>query len=299
MHDGEGNIDQYDFNGVKQTEDLVTGLVGSGFSGVSQIAYDRGFLYIATSSATLQVAPVSGGEASTLVGAAGIEIPGVWVGRGRLITADSGNSEVTGSVVAYTLDLLGPQPVVTDPVMEGTESGPGAFLGSVTVDIATMKIFAGSAGSFGSMFPGGVLAFDWDGDVEDHNEADTFLDVVNGLPNGGVINLFHVPNPLTAGDMDCDGDVDFDDIDVFVLGLNDPAVYLSQYRITSATKGDTDGDGDQDFDDITEFVAVLSGDARVSAVPEPTALTLIALWLLLSCNPLELTILRFFAFRGA
>jgi hypothetical protein len=75
------------------------------------------------------------------------------------------------------------------------------------------------------------------------------------------------------GDMDGDGDVDFDDIDAFVLGLNDPAGYEAIFGVSPAELGDMDMDGDLDFDDISGFVAILSGGGS-QAVPEPSTLVL-------------------------
>ncbi len=63
------------------------------------------------------------------------------------------------------------------------------------------------------------------------------------------------PNP---GDLDCDGDVDFDDINPFVLALSDPAAYQAQFPGCLWLNGDCDGDGDVDFDDINVFVALLA-----------------------------------------
>jgi hypothetical protein len=80
--------------------------------------------------------------------------------------------------------------------------------------------------------------------------------------------------PPIVGDLDCDGDVDFDDIDEFVLGLNNPAEYENQFGLPAHIKGDTDGDGDLDFDDINGFVNLLSGSG-VEPVPEPSALVLV------------------------
>jgi len=59
------------------------------------------------------------------------------------------------------------------------------------------------------------------------------------------------------GDMDCDGDVDFDDINPFVLALGGPAGYYAQYPNCIWLNGDCDGDGDVDFDDINAFVALI------------------------------------------
>jgi hypothetical protein len=75
------------------------------------------------------------------------------------------------------------------------------------------------------------------------------------------------------GDMDCDGDVDFDDIDPFVLGLNNPAQYEFEFGQPPEAKGDMNGDGDFDFDDIPGFVDALRGTG-VESVPEPGTLWL-------------------------
>lgn len=86
---------------------------------------------------------------------------------------------------------------------------------------------------------------------------------------------------LVIGDMNLDGIVDFEDIDPFVLGLNDPNAYVTTYGVAPNLHGDIDGDGDQDFDDIGGFAAMLEPpSARVSflqAVPEPSALLLAGL----------------------
>lgn len=75
------------------------------------------------------------------------------------------------------------------------------------------------------------------------------------------------------GDMDSDGDVDFDDISPFVLGLNDPDSYESDFGVPPASRGDLDEDGDQDFDDIGAFVdAIIGGENQ--HVPEPSTLLL-------------------------
>ena len=59
------------------------------------------------------------------------------------------------------------------------------------------------------------------------------------------------------GDLDCDGDVDFDDIDPFVLALAGADVYLAQYPYCNWLNGDCDHDEDVDFDDINPFVDML------------------------------------------
>lgn len=78
-------------------------------------------------------------------------------------------------------------------------------------------------------------------------------------PNdGGNLELFLALGPIT-GDMDCDGDVDFDDINPFVLALSGEAGYEAAYPDCQWLNGDTDGDGDVDFDDINGFVGLIGG----------------------------------------
>lgn len=72
------------------------------------------------------------------------------------------------------------------------------------------------------------------------------------------------------GDVDFDGDMDFDDIDPFVLGLKDPEAYEQQYGVPPACNGDTDDDGGFDFDDIPGFVSLLTGGGVATNLPART-----------------------------
>ncbi len=60
-------------------------------------------------------------------------------------------------------------------------------------------------------------------------------------------------------DLDCNGIVDFDDINPFILALADPAAYSAQYPRCHLLNGDCDGNGYVDFDDINPFIVLLSG----------------------------------------
>jgi hypothetical protein len=60
--------------------------------------------------------------------------------------------------------------------------------------------------------------------------------------------------------MDCNGWVDFDDINPFVLALSNPAGYHAAYPNCNFLNGDCNGDGVVSFDDINPFVALLSAD---------------------------------------
>ncbi|MEW6251142.1 MAG: hypothetical protein AB1716_10880 [Planctomycetota bacterium] len=73
---------------------------------------------------------------------------------------------------------------------------------------------------------------------------------------GSAAGRLVVPPP---GDLNCDGDVTFDDINPFVLALSNPAGYQQQFPDCRLLQGDCNGDGLVNFDDINPFVALLSG----------------------------------------
>lgn len=61
--------------------------------------------------------------------------------------------------------------------------------------------------------------------------------------------------PICRGDMNCDGRVDFDDIDPFVLALSGKAAYELQFPDCNWYNADCDENGAINFDDIDPFVA--------------------------------------------
>lgn len=65
--------------------------------------------------------------------------------------------------------------------------------------------------------------------------------------------------PWAAGDMNCDGEVNFGDINPFVLAMTLPSIYESAYPDCCYNNADCNGDGIVDFGDINPFVALLSG----------------------------------------
>lgn len=114
-----------------------------------------------------------------------------------------------------------------------------------------------------------------------------FLDAPDTIPAGAV---YTVDLQVTAfqfadliGDMDWDDDVDFDDINPFVLGLTDPIAYENQFGVSPEVKGDIDGDGDQDLGDIGPFKELLAQNGvslTTRPAPEPSPVLLVALSLL-------------------
>jgi hypothetical protein len=65
-------------------------------------------------------------------------------------------------------------------------------------------------------------------------------------------------NGCRRGDLNCDGSVNFGDINPFVLALSNPSLYQSIYPECYPT-GDINNDGTVSFRDINPFVALLSG----------------------------------------
>ena len=62
-----------------------------------------------------------------------------------------------------------------------------------------------------------------------------------------------------VGDLNCDGNVDFFDIDAFVLAITDPAGYEAAYPDCDIMLADCNGDGSVDFFDIEPFVELITG----------------------------------------
>jgi hypothetical protein len=69
----------------------------------------------------------------------------------------------------------------------------------------------------------------------------------------------HSGCPTQLGDLNCDGWVDFDDINPFVLALADPAGYWTAFPDCNWYNGDCNCDEVVDFDDINPFVACIAG----------------------------------------
>jgi hypothetical protein len=77
---------------------------------------------------------------------------------------------------------------------------------------------------------------------------------VNVLPTD-----FAPPEHDTTGDLNCDGAVNFGDINPLVLALTGPAGYHAAFPNCNIQNGDVNTDGVVDFGDINPFVALLAG----------------------------------------
>ncbi|MBK9128172.1 MAG: hypothetical protein IPM13_10270 [Phycisphaerales bacterium] len=67
-----------------------------------------------------------------------------------------------------------------------------------------------------------------------------------------------------VGDLNCDGVVNYDDLDALQLALYGPAAYAQVYPDCQWLLGDVNGDGNVTFDDIDYWVALLGTSAIAS-----------------------------------
>lgn len=94
-------------------------------------------------------------------------------------------------------------------------------------------------------------------------DADTAVigawwDDVAGLVDAGSAYIFDLNCLVCPGDLDCDGQVAFLDINPFVLRLSNPSAYVGMYPDCPDRNADIDGNGAVDFGDINPFVILLS-----------------------------------------
>ncbi len=66
------------------------------------------------------------------------------------------------------------------------------------------------------------------------------------------------PPTFATGDLNCDGAVNFDDIEAFVMALTSQAAYDAAFPACDVMLGDINGSGAVDFDDIAGFVGCLA-----------------------------------------
>jgi hypothetical protein len=121
-------------------------------------------------------------------------------------------------------------------------------------DGTTERINIGAYG--GGMLLGGVIVEAIMRDCNG-NGIDDWFDIRDGTSLD--VNGDGIPDECLLGDLDCNGWVDFEDINPFVLAIADPVAYQTAYPDCNFLNGDCNGDGIVDFDDINPFVVLLSG----------------------------------------
>lgn len=144
----------------------------------------------------------------------------------------------------------GPAPVVIfqDTIVYPEPPEPEAFSADLTIELS----------------PAGR------GHVEARNiylgEAEVYVDGIGTVTVDilevhiqGSVSVDAIPYPV--GDMNCDGVIDFADINPFVTALTGIGPYEANYPGCDWLNGDVNNDGTVDFMDINPFVGLLSGGA--------------------------------------
>lgn len=98
------------------------------------------------------------------------------------------------------------------------------------------------------------------GGTPDCNENDIpdSCDIASGFSQDANGNGIPDECELLVGDLNCDGAVDFGDINPFILALSNPAQYETTYPLCDIMSGDINGDSTVDFLDINPFIDLLT-----------------------------------------
>jgi len=102
-------------------------------------------------------------------------------------------------------------------------------------------------------------------EITGRTPGDYFYRVRGANPEHGfgdycALSLTNVESNVLPGDLNCDGSIDFGDINPFVLILADPAAWQAAYPGCAWQNGDINADSTVDFGDINPFIALLTGN---------------------------------------
>jgi hypothetical protein len=192
------------------------------------------------------------------------------------------NAAMTGGHLPVYLDLCAPAeigaPAVLDfgQVTQGSaaervltvwNAGDVALWGAAGIDSLRYTLSANA----GFAAPAGVFSDAAGGTGNEHvitMDTSTLgmktsqITIASNAPDQPTLTVALAGEVVAAyqpGDLNCDGAVDFRDINPLVLALADPAGYATTFPDCEWLNGDCNGDGTVDFRDINPFVALLAG----------------------------------------
>jgi low density lipoprotein receptor-related protein 5/6 len=144
----------------------------------------------------------------------------------------------------YVLDVIRRSDLDGSNIEEIYAVGSNRNPRCIALDLGERKVYWGQdVDVFGNT--GKIMRMDFDG----HDPED----VIDGLGLITEITLGETKERLLA-DMNCDFELNFDDVDPFVLALTSKSDYEQSYPDCSWRLGDVNGDNVVDFDDIDPFV---------------------------------------------
>jgi hypothetical protein len=180
------------------------------------------------------------------------------------------NPSVGWNAYVSNYNTSGPRLLRTDDYGRNWTDVTGSLPGGVSatalaVDwrFAPPGLFVGSGAGIYWSYDQGVTWTKNGGDLPNVNIGDLQIDFVRETITGGTYGRGAWRADLRSapayGDLNCDGVVNFDDVDPFVQALTDPAAYQAAYPGCEILNADCSHDGQVNFDDINPFVALLRG----------------------------------------
>ncbi|MEW6199904.1 MAG: VCBS repeat-containing protein [Planctomycetota bacterium] len=199
----------------------------------------------------------------------------VWSANGAVrpgfpyVSPYGGGSE--GPLTVADIDGDGVKEIFAD---SNIKDGVGGFLYGVSASGQNLPGFPLRPAGFTYMNGATIGDVDGDGDYElavvSYEDYVVWVNLYD-LPypyvrTGGEWKVYHARNRRGGlfsrwlpGDLNCDGQVDFGDINPFVLALTNPAGYAAAFPHCDLMNGDINDDGKADFGDINPFVRLLTG----------------------------------------
>lgn len=175
---------------------------------------------------------------------------------GRLTINAEFINETSGTI---TIELAGTTPESEHDVL--SINGPLTLAG--TLDVQLLDEFEPASGDSFTVVTAGSISGSFDnapnaGGVGVLMTPDGEFSV-NYFADSIVLSDFVPSVNIAVGDMNCDGFVDGNDIDGFVLALIDPVGYAARFPACDALNADTNNDGAVGVNDTSGFVALLTG----------------------------------------